>query len=522
MKRTEENKHWNRYKLTYFFFMELQNLHAKLDNVHRAANAIKDIEKLLLGVLKDHPQWCNLLKAVDARVDKTLGVIRPQVIADHRSLLAYLGWPPKFLASNTQYGESTGIPNPLVLMQGEKKQSYSQSFLALCALQHVQILREERHLILLGKKKEETLRLWAIDELVSSIASRIEHHFLKWIDQPELMFALVYKITRDFIEGVDDVLQPLIDEARLVSCSAKEAWVSAMVQVLSGFLGKKVFPVLVGRYKEKSTKTDAISSWLHLIDEIVRFDKRMQSFISSETYLFPGSSASMSALSSFCDRPDWVNIWAKIELKDAWNKLKPELKDERAWSTDHKLKTENENDQYFLSTREDHKAPLAAEYALKTAWELMQRCKTLPGTARRIQFIRSAPGKFLWRFFKLLISRHKSANFPAYDAEENLVKVCQLINAARYSEFKLQEWSDDVDLLELRIVEKGLTLDPKLDATHVSCFFEEQIGSLVEMQTTWLMEFITHVLHQFENHSYYYFHNVEQFEQVRTTPMVSY
>lgn len=490
----------------------MQYRHAKLDNVHRAVKAVNCIEELLLGVLKDHPQWSNLLKAVDARVDKTLGVLRPQVVADHRNLLASLGWPPKFLASNKENGEVTGIPNPLVLMQGEKKQSYAQSFLALCALQHEQLRREERYHILLGQKKEETLGLWAIDELVSSIASRIEHHLLKWINQPELMFALVYKITSDFIEGVDDVLQPLIDEARLVSCSAKEAWVSAMVQVLAGFLGKKVFPVLAERYKEESTKAEAITSWLYLIDEIVRFDKRMQSFVSSETYLLPGSSRSMSTLSSFCDRPDWLRIWAKIELKDAWNKLKAELKDERTWSTDHKLETGI--DHYFLSTREDHKAPLAAEYALKTAWDMIQRCQTLPGTARRIKFIRSAPGKFLRRFFKVLLSRRKSVDFLAHVPEESLAEVCQLINAARFSEFKLQEWSDDVDLLELRLVEKGLDINPKVDATNGGCFFEEEIESLIEMETNWLMDLITHVLHQFENHAYYYFHNVEQFEQV--------
>ncbi|XP_010673836.2 RINT1-like protein MAG2L [Beta vulgaris subsp. vulgaris] len=475
----------------------LGRVHAKLDNVHRAVKAINNIEELLLGVLKNHPHWCNLLKAVDARVDKILGVLRPQIIADHRSLLASLGWPPKFSTSNTENSEATGIPNPLVLMQGEKKESYSQSFLALCALQHVQLQREEWHLILLGQKKEETVGLWAIDELVLSIASRIEHHLLKWIGQPEFMFALVYKITHDFIEGVDDVLQPLIDEARLVSCSAKEAWVSSMVQVLSGFLEKYVFPVLAGRYKEKDTKADTISSWLHLIDEIVKFDKRMQSFISSETYVFPGPTTSISALSLFCDRPDWLHIWAKIELKDAWNKVKTELKNEQAWSTDHKLMTENNH--YILSTREQYKAPSAAEFALKTAWEMIQRCQTLPGTARRVQFIRSAPGKFLWRFFKVLLLRYKSA-------QGNLVKVCQLINAARFSEFKLQEWSDDVDLLELRLAETGRKND--------SCFFEEEIESLTEMQTNWVMALITHVLHQFENNSFYYFKNVEQFEQV--------
>ena len=39
--------------------------------------------------------------------------------------------------------------------------------------------------------------------------------------------------------GVSDILQPSIDAARLSSYSANEAWVSAMVHMLSGFLTKK-------------------------------------------------------------------------------------------------------------------------------------------------------------------------------------------------------------------------------------------------------------------------------------------
>ena len=495
----------------------------KLENVHEAVKAIQNIEDLLLKVQNVHPHWSNLLKAVDTRVDKILGVLRPQVIADHRSLLASLGWPPKLLSSNTKAEQPPGVPNPLVLMQEEKKQSYSQSFLALCALQHVQLKREERKRCVLEQKRGENVGLWAIDELVSPIASRIEHHLLKWTDKPEFMFALVYKITRDFIEGVDDVLQPLIDRARLVSCSAKEAWVSAMVQVLSGFLAKKGFPVLVERYKDKNSKSDAISSWLCLIDHSVKFDKRMQLLISSETYLFFGEAGthlgfakSMSVLSLFCERLDWLKIWAKVELKDAWMKLKAELTDERAWSTDKRhgtcQRTESGSEQYFLSTREDHKAPVIAEFALKIAWEMIERCQTLPGTSCRIQFIRSAAGKFLWHFFKVLISRRKSMEFHAYDSDETLVRICELINVARYSEFTLREWSDNIDLLELKLAEKGLNIDSRDDATDSSSFFEEEIQSLVEMETNWIMEAVTQVLREFENLSFYYFNNVDRFE----------
>ncbi|XP_074321194.1 RINT1-like protein MAG2L [Silene latifolia] len=489
------------------------DLNGSLSNVHWAVKAINGIEEVLLDVMKAHPQWSNLLKTVDGRVDKILSRLRPQVIADHRSLLASLGWPPKLVTTSMQTGDATGIPNPLVLMKGEKKESYSQSFLALCALQHVHLRREERHRLILGQKKQTNFRLWAIDELVTPIASKIEHHLSKWTSQPELMFALVYKVTRDFIQGVDDVLQPLIDRARLLSCSAKEAWVSAMVQVLSNFLAKNMFPVFAVRYRDKSTQSDVISSWLNLIDHIVKFDKQMQSFVSSETYLFMAGPSielvrSMSALSLFCDRPDWLHIWAKVELKDAWNKLKAELKDEKAWSSGRKLgnsrNIEKGIEQYCLSTGEDHKAPQVAEFVLKTTGELIQRCQTLPGTARRIQFIKSAPVKFLWQFVKILLARHSSTEFPTYDVEETLIRVCQLVNAARFSEFKLREWSDDVDILELTLVEMGNDTN--------SLFFHEEVESLIEMETNWLMEIITHILRHFQDASSCYFHDMREFE----------
>ncbi|TKY46601.1 RINT protein MAG2L [Spatholobus suberectus] len=214
----------------------------KHDKLLQAIKAMNDVEEVLVGVLKLHPQWHCLLKSVDIRVDKIIGALRPQVFADHRALLVSLGWPPKLLPSKNGSEHITGIPNPLVLMREDKGRSYSHSFIALCALQHLQNRREERQLNNnLIKRDTQNIQLWAIDELVSPIASRMEYHFTKWSEQPEYMFALAYKVTRDFITGIDDVLQPLIDKARLKSCSAKEAWVAAMIQKLSGFLEKKFF-----------------------------------------------------------------------------------------------------------------------------------------------------------------------------------------------------------------------------------------------------------------------------------------
>lgn len=97
-----------------------------------------------------------------------------------------------------------------------------------------------------------------------------------------------------------------------------------MVKILSGYLSKKTFFVLAVRYKDRNGKSEFISSWLHLVDYIIAFDKRMQSLATLGTPNNAGDSGGshkiltgISILSIFCDRPNWFRIWAKIELKDA-------------------------------------------------------------------------------------------------------------------------------------------------------------------------------------------------------------
>ncbi|KAM7280866.1 hypothetical protein ACFE04_008000 [Oxalis oulophora] len=482
-----------------------------VERVNQAVKAMKGIEEIVTDNAKFQDHWHHLLASVDTRVDRTLAVLRPQVVADHRSLLASLGWPPKL-----SIGDMSSIPNPLVLMQGDRRKSYAQSFLALCALQHLQTKREERRQNnnVLGKKAG-VLQLWAIDELVSPIASRVEYHFLKWIEQPELIFALVYKIIRDFIVGVDDVLQPLIDRARLLSCSAKEAWVCAMVKMLSGFIGKKIVSDLVERYKQQDEKLEVMSSWLHLVDLIVAYDKRMQSLVASETGFFSSRNEVVLSVSTiFSDRTDWLKIWAKIELKEAWKRLKAELKEERAWLVGDKcVANDTEPELYLLSGRENHKAPLIAETGLKIAWEMIDRSQNLPAILSRVQFIRSSAGTFFWHFFNVLVFRCKNAFLV--DNDDSLIKVCGSINASRYIKYKLEEWSDDAAFLEMRIAEIRGKDDDVIKGGNA--FFAEEINSLAELETNWLLEIIAIVLRQFESLSWDYF----QSKQLYTMDSVS-
>ncbi|KAK7401080.1 hypothetical protein VNO78_12392 [Psophocarpus tetragonolobus] len=493
----------------------------KHDKLIQAIKAMNDIEEVLVSVVKFHPQWHCLLKSIDIRVDKILVALRPQVFADHRALLVSLGWPPKLLPSKNGCEHITSLPNPLVLMEEDKRRNYSQSFIALSALQHLQKRREGRQLNnSLIKKDTQNLQLWAIDELVSPIASRMEYHFSKWTEQPEYMFALAYKVTRNFITGIDDVLQPLIDKARLISCSAKEAWVSAMVQMLSGFLEKNVFSLFTERYKVKDLKPDVSSSWLHLVDLIIAFDKKMQSLLNLDTCFFTvsenfgGLSRGVSVLSVFCNRPDWLKIWAKIEFKNAWKKLNTELKEEKAWVIAKKCTSVIDTDQKFLlSTVEDHKAPPIAEFFLKIIWEMIERCQTMPSILSRAQFIRFTAGRFLWHFFKILLFRFKATELCLDNSDDvAIVGVCGLINAARYIWIKLQEWSDVVDFLEMRIAENDCSKVIHDETMDNDCFFNEEIRSLSEMETNWLVEIIAVVLRQFEMLSWDYIQKNDSFE----------
>ncbi|CAH8386663.1 unnamed protein product [Eruca vesicaria subsp. sativa] len=496
------------------------------ERLNHTIKTMNEIEQVLGDVTRHHSQWQRLVDTVDSRVDKSLSILRPQIIADHRAFLSSLGWPPKLALSKGEGGEaaSNSIPNPLVLMQGDQKESYSQSFLLLCGLQQLNTLKEKRKKLY---KESSGVGLWAIDELVIPVASRMEYHFMKWDEEPEFIFALVYKVTSEFADGVDDFLQPLIDRAMLVSCSAKEAWVSAMVQMLSCFLEKKIFPRLIEMVKEKDMKSEGTSSWFHLVDQMVTFDKRMQTFVNSDTCLsYEGSSSvafsqGMSVMGLFCKRPEWLKTWGKIELKDAYRKLKEDIKKEKAWvvgSEGTRLGNESNSQsaKYVLSTREDYKAPLVADSFISRTWTLIDHGLSIPTILPRIQFVRATATKLLWYIFKIMLLEFKKTDLSDYSSfEESLVQACGLMNTARYLESKLREWSDDLVFVEMWAAETNVKVGRETEVSSCQgCFFGEELKSLVELETNWLMEIITVCLHQFDSLCDDHFNNnVEPWEE---------
>lgn len=480
-----------------------------------AVDAVKDIERELVRISTSRPQWANLVMAVDSRVDKTLSILRPQALTDYRALLASLGWPPSLSSPDTEKDKYPQIPNPLVLMNEGNKARYSQSFQALCALQHVQGNRESR--LCQTAKVTPALAdlkyftrtacfdngLWAIDELVHPIASRMEYHFVKWSEQPEFIFTLVYKITKDFMDGVDDVLQPLIDQARLVGLSAKESWVTGMVKILVGYLERQIFPALVCSYQDHATvgKPEVDSSWLHLNDVMISFDKRMQlladSGIQKMTSLSEGLSRSLSVFSIYAEHPDWLQIWADVELCSAQDKLKSEMEDETSWSCSgqHDQRGHMENStKFLLSTREDYKAPPVCEFVIKTALSMVERGRVLPNRGMQIQYNRSSSVRFLNGFFLVLRERCEALQLSNTALEDHsLSKTSCAINAARYCENVLREWDEDTTFLDM---------GPQ------GSLFTDEIGFLVKLGTDHLEQILSWVLLEFEDLSWEYVQSI--------------
>lgn len=475
-----------------------------------AIKTFKQTEDVLTSVTKTRPKWARLVSSVDHRVDRALAILRPQAIADHRALLASLGWPPllsTLTSSNLDTRRSAEVPNPLFTMQGDLKHQYCENFLALCNLQELQRRRKSRQLE--GYNREVALHqpLWAIEELVNPIASASQRYFSKWVDKPEFIFALVYKITRDFVDSMDEVLQPLVDEAMLSGYSCREEWVSAMVLSLSTYLAKEIFPVYLGQLDEESvtgTRSQARISFLHLVDLMISFDKRVKSLIENSgivlSFQEDRNLQKISCLSVFCDRPDWLDLWAEIELSDALDKLKPDLDNEKNWT----MKVQGAVLSYGP---EDFRSPAISSAFLRHLSSVVDRCQSLPGIFLRSRFLRFAAAPIIQKFLDCVLLRCQEAEgLTALTDDDTLIKVAISINAAHYFESVLKEWSEDVFFLEMGsgqgdqmgkpISEKNGGEEP-IESPERG-IFDEEIGKLGGFRAVWVEKLSVIILRGFD------------------------
>ncbi|KAK9900959.1 hypothetical protein M0R45_002359 [Rubus argutus] len=489
-----------------------------------AIKTLKLAEDILTSVTKTHPQWVHLVSAVDHRVDRALAILRPQAIADHRALLTSLGWPPPLstrTSSTSDTGRSNEVRSPLFTMQGDLKDKYCENFFALCRLQELQRQRKSRQLE--GYNRELALYqpLWVIEELVNPISLASQRHFSKWIDKPEFIFALVYKIIRDYVDSMDELLQPLVDEAMLTGYSCREEWISGMVSSLSTYLAKEIFPKYAQPDEDGVTGTQeqARVLWLHLVDLMISFDKRIKSLIEHSGILLSfeddGNFIKASSLNVFCDRPDWLDLWAEIELSDILGKLKPETGDERNWT----LKVQGA---VLLSDVDDYKAPAISSAYLRCLSSVVDRCRSLPKISMRSRFLRLAGAPIIHKFLDCLLLRCQEAEgLTALTDNDALVKVATSINGARYFESVLKEWCEDVFFLEMgsnQSDQPGISVGEQNGNVHPiegleSCIFCKEIVKLEEFRTEWAEKMSVVILRGFDAQCRDYVKNRRQWQE---------
>ncbi|XP_028788498.1 RINT1-like protein MAG2 isoform X1 [Neltuma alba] len=457
-----------------------------------AIKTLKTTEEVLTTITKTHPQWKHLVSAVDHRVDRALAILRPQAIADHRALLASLGWPPPLSSSASD-----------------------------SSLQELQRQRKSRQLEGHDLKVAQHQPLWAIEELVNPISLASQQHFSKWVNKPELIFTLAYKISRDYVDSMDELLQPLVDEAKLVGYSCREEWISAMVTSLSTYLAKEIFPNYINQLEGESA-TSSISSarisWLHLIDLMISFDKRIKSLVEHSGILLSfeedGILQKISSFSVFCDRPDWLDLWAEIELNDALDKLKSVTDEEKNWR--------KQIEGVVLSSCTDgYKSPLVSNAFLQHLASLIDRCRSLPSVTLRSRFLKLAAVPIVRNFFDCILIRCQEAEgLTALTDDDALIKVAISINAAHYFESVLREWSEDVFFLEMGMDQDDkveLSVNPDRDNEGLSespqiSIFDGDIKKLEEFRKEWVEKISVVILRGFDARLREYVKNRRQWQ----------
>ncbi|CAA0826825.1 RINT1-like protein MAG2 [Striga hermonthica] len=466
-----------------------------------ALRSLRSTEDVLCAVTKTYPQWIRLVSAVDHRIDRALAILRPQAIADHRALLASLGWPPPLSTLNPSNPDTKGsseVQNPLFTMQGDLKAQYCESFLSLCGLQELQRKRKARQLE--GHYGDINFHqpLWAIEELVNPISIASQRHFSKWGEKPEYIFALVYKITRDYVDSMDDLLQPLVDEAMLSGYSCREEWISAMVSSLSTYLAKEIFPVCIGQLETESDDSEVQSqgrlSWLHLVDLMIAFDKRVQALAAHSGVLLSleddVNAQKMSSFSVFIDRPDWLDLWAEIELHDALYKLNSQIENERNWVVEGQK----------VGLDERNKSPFVSTVVFRSLSSMIDRCRSLPSASLRSRFVKLTGGPIICKFLDCLKQRCQEAEgLTALTDDNAVIKVAKSVNAARHFESLLKELCEDVFFLEMEANDDGI--------------FHDEIKKLEEFRNEWIEKLSTVVLRGFDSLCRDYIKNKKQWQE---------
>ncbi|CAM6101483.1 unnamed protein product [Calypogeia fissa] len=507
--------------------------------ITRAVQRMQITESAMAEIARAH--WNSLVSAVDLRVDRVAAILRPAAIADHRGVLISIGWPPPLSATS---GGGPKLANPLLQMGEVQELKYCQSFMALTTLQAVQQSRRERQLKeykismqevaspsgsefstyhsdgARRKTRSSHASLWAVEELISPMSSKAETHFLRWTTKPELVFALAYRIAQEYADVIDDFLQPLIDKAKVAGYSAREEWIFSVVDMASNFLRAHVLPGLANDLRDEGgAGSVGAALWLHIVDQALAFDSRMKSLAMRTGSLFQEGSNEEDqsenldnlsgpvtlSISAIADQPEWLALWAKLELADVLVKLRVDLQTDIAWTLRSKspasagLPGGDYQEAYGPSVTNigDFLPPSGADFVLSSMSAITDRCRTLLEPQQQYKFIEIGVMPIAGEYLEDLLRRCMEVEASTALAEEDsMVKVATCLNAARYCEHALQEWGEDIFFLELLEV-KYEDSEGAFELLEGSLFHEE-IEKLKYFRQDWIGRLVAAISRGFD------------------------
>ncbi|BBN13352.1 RAD50-interacting protein 1 [Marchantia polymorpha subsp. ruderalis] len=501
----------------------------------KATRAVKIMQTTEAAVAEiSNAHWNRLVSAVDLRVDRVAAILRPVVVADHRHILKSIGWPPPLSASSVGGNK---LVNPLLEMSEVQERTYFESFMALTILQAVQQARRERQLnqyknvndvispdtLSERKMKSRANRapLWAMDELVSPVAAKAEPHFLRWTTKPELAFALAFRLAQEYVDSVDEILQPLIDKANLAGYSAREEWVFSLSSMMSLYLQNHILPGLANDLQDDGgAGSVAAALWLHIVDEALAFDGRMKSLAMRVLGLFQGGSLEEAqvedldnlsgpvvlSISAIADRQEWLEMWATLEREDVLAKLKVELHNDGAWVTKTKadvflglVQDGHEGANGFLGAPiENFRAPAGASLVMASMSAITDRCRSLLEPYQQYVFVKLGAIPIAQVYLQEMLGPRclELQAVTALADEESMVKVATCLNAARFCQHSLQEWGEDIFFVELLNAHQDET-QGTIELTGGS-IFDQEIGEFEQFRKDWLNKLVSSISRGFE------------------------
>jgi len=129
---------------------------------------------------------------------------------------------------------------------------------------------------------------------------------------------------------------------------------------VTSLLAKELFPKYVDLIQD-----DRRSSFLHLIDQMISFDKRTLTLITNSELLL--SLREDENLQSLC----WLNIWAEIELGEMLEKLKSVIQVEKSSNT-------RLQGTVLMTGSEDYKSPAVSGILIQCLSTMVDRSRPLP------------------------------------------------------------------------------------------------------------------------------------------------